>query len=370
MSGISDEKLTLVRNPRYDARTDSRAARESNPDRFVFVAAHAGGARSPVQLVLKVAAGELDDAVLYASPRVIGKYAASAARRGRLRVDPVYWRFYVSMNLTQPPFDDVHVRKAMSWVVDRAAFRRVAGGPLEGAIAQHIVPDGLLGGRLRGFAPFKTPGDHGSLAKAKAEMSKSRYATKGGVCIAKACKHVFFSPLFDCSCYAVGQRIAPIIMAEAAELGIVFQNHGRDFDKFLTPSANIAIVPNAEWQSDYPDPADFFDRFFAASSILSSGNWNTSLLGITPARAARLGVKGRVGRVPSVDRDLVRCSALTGPRRIDCYAALDRKLSADVVPWIPLLWRSRINILGRQVTRWAFDQSSGTTSFAHVAVGR
>ena len=48
----------------------------------------------------------------------------------------------------------------------------------------------MLGGRLKGFAPFKTAGDHGNLASAKAEMAKSKYATRGGVCVASACKRV------------------------------------------------------------------------------------------------------------------------------------------------------------------------------------
>ena len=62
--------------------------------------------------------------------------------------------------------------------------------------------------------------------------------------------------------------------------------------------------------------------------------------------------------------------ASTGAGGIACYARLDRKLSTDIVPWIPFLWRNRITILGPQVATWAFDQSSGTTAYAHVAVKR
>jgi hypothetical protein len=74
--------------------------------------------------------------------------------------------------------------------------------------------------------------------------------------------------------------------------------------------------------------------------------------------------------VPSVDGDIARCSRLAGDTRLDCYAQLDRKLSAQVVPWIPFLWRNRINILGPQVAKWGFDQAAGTTAYAHVAVKR
>ena len=36
--------------------------------------------------------------------------------------------WYLTMNLTQPPFDDVHVRRAVNFVVDREALRKAWGG--------------------------------------------------------------------------------------------------------------------------------------------------------------------------------------------------------------------------------------------------
>jgi peptide/nickel transport system substrate-binding protein len=370
MRGVSDSQLDLVRNPAYDPSTDSPAARESNPDRFVFLAAREGGTRSTVHLIGRVNAGQLDDAILYASPKVTGKYAEAARRRGRLRVNIAYWRYFVSMNVTQPPFDDVHVRRAMSWLLDRAAFRDSLGGPLAGPIPQHIIPDELLGGRLKAFAPFKTAGDHGSLARARKEMSRSRYRTRNGVCVAKACKRVTVSALLGCSCYAVGQRMTPLVQATAAKIGITFVKHSYSFSRFLDPSRNLAFVVNGEWASTYSDPANFVETTFAGTSIIPQENHNTSLVGITPARARRLGISGKVDAVPSVDTDLAGCSPLTGERRLDCYAALDRKLTTEIVPWIPFLWHSRVTILGPQVARWTFDQAAGTTGFAHVAVRR
>jgi peptide/nickel transport system substrate-binding protein len=370
LRGISEQQLVLVRNPGYDPRTDSTAARENNPDRFVFVVAREGNTRSTVHLIGKVNAGQLDDAILYASPKVTGKYAEAARKRGRLRIGIAYWLYYASMNLTQPPFDDVHVRRAMSWLVDREAFRDSLGGSLAGAIPRHVIPDELLGGRLADFAPFRTPGDRGSIARARAEMSRSRYTTRNGICVAKACKRVTFAALVGCSCYAVGQRFTPVIQEAAAKLGITSVKHSYNFDRFLRPSTNLPFVVNGEWASLYPDPAFFVDTTFGGASISSVENHNTSLVGITSAQARRLGVNGRIAAVPSVDRDLARCRPLAGSARLDCYAALDRKLSTEIVPWIPLLWHSRVTILGPQVVKWTFDQSAGTTAFAHVAVRR
>src|SRR5439155_26467330 len=114
---------------------------------------------------------------------------------------------------------------------------------------------------------------------------------------------------------------------------------------------------NMDWVMDYPDPAAFVDQLFDAEFIRPEPNLDFSLVGITPAQARRLGVNGRVSGVPSVDADVAACSALVGPPRLDCYARLDQKLTMQIVPWVPLIQRDRITMLGPQVARWVYDSS-------------
>jgi hypothetical protein len=39
-----------------------------------------------------------------------------------------------------------------------------------------------------------------------------------------------------------------------------------------------------------------------------------------------------------------------------------------VVPWVPYLFQNFPHITGPHVTKWGFDQFSGGTAYAHVAV--
>ena len=375
MPGDSEQRVVLVRNPRYDPRTDSPAARESNPDRFVFPIIH--GRPAAAEVYRRLAAGELEDAILSSSPNVIGRYAEAARRHGRLRVRSADWLFYISMNVTQPPFDDVHVRRALSWVMDKAALREAWGGPLAGPIAHHYIPDAQLGGRLRRFAPFATPGDHGSPAKAKAEMAKSKYRDEER----RLCRRRLQASLahFELQCRPDLRRSA---------LRCVAADGGRDSGRSLPRSASVFAAAAAIERTCGCPARTFPSRRVVTGAVRtptrpdSSSRHSRAAASSRPTTRTRHSSASHGGRRPgsawsaaspasrASTADLVRCAALVGEPRLDCYAALDRKLSTEVVPWIPYLWRSRITILGSQVAKWAFDQSSGTTAFAHVAVKR
>jgi hypothetical protein len=177
--------LVLVRNPNYNARTDSTKARENNPDRFEFTVD-----TNLDDIYNKIAAGDLEDEYATASPKVFREYSTDASKRKYLHSNSADQTYFITMNLTQPPFDDVHVRRAMNWVADRNSLRKAWGGPIAGEIGEHIMPNSMTGGKLENYAPFKTAGGRGSVAKAKAEMKLSKYANKAGVCSAKQCKGV------------------------------------------------------------------------------------------------------------------------------------------------------------------------------------
>jgi ABC-type transport system substrate-binding protein len=254
----------------------------------------------------------------------------------------------------------------MNWVMDKEALRKAWGGPVAGEIAQHILPNPMLLGRLNGFQPYKTPGDRGSVAKARAEMAKSKYANNGGVCTAQECKNV----LLISDVRAVDKATLPIVQAGAAKLGITFtvRTVNGAYPVIQTTAKNVPISNRPRWFKDYADPSTFIDPLFYGANIIPTGNTNYSLVGIKASQAGPLGVKGNVNNVPSIDKAADTCRAKVGAPRVNCYALIDRTLMTQVVPWIPYMWANTVNILGPNVTQWQFDQSSGLTSLAHVAV--
>jgi peptide/nickel transport system substrate-binding protein len=364
MSGFDGQTImTLVRNPAYDPKTDSPAARQSFPDEFQFTIDP-----NVSDIVDKVGAGQLEDENAASLPsQSLEQYATDSSKKQYLKVHPSDGVDYITMNLTQSPFDDIHVRKAMNWIIDKYALRQVWGGPLLGKIAGHIVPDSIFDNQLADYAPYATPGDHGSLAKAKAAMKGSKYDTKhDGMCSAAACHNALL--LVDTQ--STYQRMLPIVQADAAKIGITFHvsTIAGAYPTLQTTSKNIPIAPFPGWFKDYADALTFFQPIFSSHSIIPTGNTNYSLVGIKPSQAKPLGVTGNVNDVPSVDAQLAKCAALADQARLSCYEALDKTLMTTVVPWVPYLFQNAVHIIGPKVTQWQFDQFSSATAYAHVAV--
>ena len=131
-------KLELVRNPAYDPATDIPEARSNLPDGFLFEI------NSNVDdIFAKIEAGELDGEIAGATPPIVRHYVESDELADRLKLNRTDVTFYLSMNLTQPPFDDVHVRRAVNLVMNKEGLRRAWGGETRGEIATHILTSSL-----------------------------------------------------------------------------------------------------------------------------------------------------------------------------------------------------------------------------------
>jgi peptide/nickel transport system substrate-binding protein len=354
--------LDLVRNPNYDPKTDSRAARENFPDEVQFIVDS-----SADDIYSKIEAGELDMANSTIPPQVLRRYATNPGLRSQFHQNSGDRTWYLTMNLTQPPFDDVHVRRALNWIMDKPALIQAWGGPTYGKVANHIVPDTLFDNQLAEFAPYKTAGDHGNVAKAKAALKGSKYDTQhNGTCSAPACKNVYL--LADTR--LVDTKLVPVMEADAKKIGITFKVHTVNgaYPTLQTPSKDIPISERPGWGKDYADALTFFAPLFDGRTIIPNGNTNYSLVGITPSTANKVGVKGSVSGVPSVDSQLDHCTGLIGQPRLSCYENLDKYLMTNVVPWVPYMWSYVTRITSKNVTKYGFDQFSTTPAYAHIAV--
>jgi YVTN family beta-propeller protein len=138
-------RLEYARNPRF--REWSRAAQpDGYPDRIVH---QIGGDRE--QNVTAVERGKAD-LIADALPadrieEVKAQYAS------QLHVNPVPVTFFLFLNTRTAPFDDVRVRRALNYAIDRSAIARLSpGGPGFARPTCQVLPPTVLG--YRPYCPY------------------------------------------------------------------------------------------------------------------------------------------------------------------------------------------------------------------------
>ncbi len=359
--------MDLVRNPNYKQSTDPTRKNYVDEVRFLIDS-------SDVDIYNKIEAGQFDMATSSIPNNVLKKYATTPSLKSHFFQNSGDRTWYITMNLTQPPFDDVHVRRAMNFIIDKAALRQAWGGPAVGQIANHIVPDSIFGGALSDYAPYKSIGDHGSVVKARLAMKGSEYSNSSGMCVAKVCKNV----LLISDARAVDPSMVATMQQDAAKIGITFtvRTINGAYPTIQTVAKNVPISERPGWGKDYADALTFFSPLFDGRNIIATGNTNYSLVGITPKQCTALKVTGDcqpfnkktgVG-VISVDKQLDTCSKLIDPARTTCYENLDKYLTTGVVPWVPWMWSTVTRITSSNVKHYQFDQFSTTPAYSQIAL--
>jgi ABC-type transport system substrate-binding protein len=226
----------------------------------------------------------------------------------------------------------------------------------------------MFNGDLDDYAPYATENDAGDVEKAKEAMMESKYDTdQDGLCDAPECKGVLFvnrntPPWTD---------MEPIIEQAAAKIGIELNT--REFEDAYPviqdtgKKVPISAVPG--WGKDYADPSTFM-VLFDSRSILPQGNVNYSLVGLTEELATqhKIEVAGSFADIPSVDATIDECNELQDDERLTCWQDLDKELMENVVPWVPYLDASNVDIIGPAVTKYEYDQFAGEAAFSRLAV--
>lgn len=116
--------------------------------------------------------------------------------RGTIRTTEGQSTVFATFNVAQPPFDDVAVRRAVAYALDRGSMVRpiqdgygstAIGG--SAVVADHFAPDPLEASLLSVWSGF--PGAEGApdLAAARAAIASSPYS-RGGRCAEPVCEHV------------------------------------------------------------------------------------------------------------------------------------------------------------------------------------
>ncbi|HVC87446.1 MAG TPA: ABC transporter substrate-binding protein [Gaiellaceae bacterium] len=317
----------LKRNPYYNGN------RPANPDQIVFTPNV-----DPDQSLLQVKAGQSDFDLGGIPPTAASNLATTyGINKGRFFVGPTSCVLYMAMNNARPPFDNVALRKAVNWAIDRPAQVRLLGAYAGKRTDQILVPG------IPGYKPFNVYAIKG------ADVTKAKAV--GGSAIASA---PTLNVVHTTSSYST-QR------AQVAEYNL--KQVGFKINDVPTPATNYYqviqtkgttynFVTNGGWCADYFDPFDYLNVLFDGSKIQAANNNNYSYFDNA-----------------SFNSSLNAASALSGAARASAYAKLDQELMVKYAPVVPYLISTNRYFVSARVKNWIYSSYFGAPYLNALAVG-
>ena len=247
--------IELVRNPEFEEW--SRAAQ---PAGFVDAISMRFN-EEPESAFERLNAGELDWMRTRPGPDDLDAFMASHPDQVALWLGPA--TIYVGFDVRMPPFDDVLVRRALNYAIDRAHAVELAGGPTSHSLTCQILPPNVQG--YEQFCPYTVAPDSGGWSAPDLERARD-LVEEAGVIGERVRVWVSDAPEFGNEApVAVMTHVVEVLneLGFRAELEIV--HDGDEYQApiyFEGPGSKRYQVYHGGWGQTYSGAGGFIDEFF------------------------------------------------------------------------------------------------------------
>jgi ABC-type transport system substrate-binding protein len=317
----------LKRNPYY------KGTRPANPDQIVFTPNV-----DVDQSLLQVKAGQSDLDLNFTPPTANASLAKDyGVNKGRFFVGSTSCVNFMGMNTSRPPLDNVNLRKAIEYAIDRPAQIRLLGAYGGKRTSQVLVPG------IPGYKPFN------AYPLAGADVAKAKQI--GGSAIASA------PPL------NIIHTTSPTSTNRALVAEFNLKQVGFKINDVPTPATTYYsvigtrgttynFVTNGGWCADYFDPFDYLNVLFDGRNIQASNNNNYMYF-----------------NVPSFNHALDVAASKTGAARAKAYADLDHQLMVKYAPVVPYLLPTNTYFVSSRTKNWIYGSYFGGPYLNALSVG-
>lgn len=262
------KKLVLVRNPNWDAATDS--VRKALPD--------------TVELALGLDPNEIDnqliDGTLDVDTAQTGVQSAAQAKilldsSLKAHADGFNTGFirYVAISTGVAPFDNVHCRRAVHYALDKTAMQTARGGAEAGGdIGVNMLPPNIAG-HDPSLDPYNTKSGRTQVDQAKEELA--RCGRPNGFETVIAVRNKGKEPK---TAEALQQSLAAVGITasiDQSDASLYFRSTIGSPDNVHRKGYGLML---AGWGSDFPTGYGFLQTLIDGRAILPSGNNNYSEL--------------------------------------------------------------------------------------------
>ena len=287
-------QIVMVFNKNYDQALGTRG----HVAKYVFQI----GVQAS-QASLEIQAGQLDFQTSNLATADIIRISHNAALASQVHQSPRPETTYLFLNNEEAPFNNIDVRKAVNYAIDRTAILQQWGGPLVGSVTSQIMVPGATG-----YAPYSAYPNTPDLAKAKALMTASGVKMP----ITTSLRTQNDAPGF--------MNMAEVIKSNLAAIGInvnVIGSPNSVNSSYISNPASHTPMGIEPWSLDFPD----------AEALI-----NTGMDPATPNAAPNLTRFGDAAFIPAFNA----AAAALGAKRAQLYETLDKNLMTQVAPYAPI----------------------------------
>jgi peptide/nickel transport system substrate-binding protein len=282
------------------------------------------------QAVLQIEAGQLDFNTSNLATADIIKISENKALASQVHISSRPSLTYIFLNNQVPPLNNVDVRKAINYAVNRTAIEAQWGGPLAGTVSDQIIPAGQSDYKQYTIYP-NTP----NLAMAKKLMAESGVKTP----VTLVLRTQNDAPGF--------MNMAAVIQSNLKAIGINVQIVGSPNSVNSSYIVNYkARVPMGiePWSLDFPD----------GEAIINTG--------LDPATPDALANMARFSDASFIT-PFTQASTALGSQRVADYEALDEQIMSQQAPYAPLFNPRWYDFVSKRLGGYVYSEAMDAINY-------
>jgi len=321
------KSIVMVRNDQWDAKTDD--VRPAFPDIIkvtqgldpAVIDQRLIGDSGPDQTAI-----DFDTTV---APENLSKVLLNPQVKSRSNAGFDNCNRYIALNTKKAPMDNVKVRQAINYAINKETYRTARGGPSAGDYASTIIVPSLNG--HKDFDLYKTS-PTGDVEKAKQLLTEAGFPNGFAVTLKTTNK-------------GKGVTTAVAVQAALARVGIKVNVDQVDSSVYYTEIGDTAKEPAMVfygWCPDWPSASTVLPVLFDGRNIQPQGNNNVSQY-----------------NNDAVNAKFDEISKMTDPEKIGkAYGEVDELIMKDA-PVVPLLNSKSLILHGSKVKGGYFMEALG-----------
>ena len=335
------ETIVLERNKYWSTATD--AERKAYPDK---IDVKSGLDSSVINQRLSASQGSDAAAVTTDTnlgPAELAKVTGDKELAARVGTGHFGYTNYIAFNPKVAPFNNVKVRQAISYAIDRSSVVNAAGGSSLAEAATTFLPNQ----KSFGYDPYDLfpAGASGNAAKAKELLKEAGYPKGITVTLTHSNDKDF----------ETSPEIATAIQDALKKAGITVKLQGLEINDYKDKIHSVKTEPGfflAHWGADWPSGGPFLAPIFDGRQIVKDGaNFNTGLL-----------------NDKSVNDEIDSINKLTNlDEAAKRWGALDKKIGEQALT-VPLFHPVYKRLVGKDIKNVVISDWTGVLDISQVAV--